>query len=148
MVKPAADISDLDVAAWARLVRVSQNLLMQVEADLKSAGFPSLSCYDALLELKRAGAGGLRPFQLQEQMLLAQYNVSRLTDRFVKSGYAERLRSTEDGRGQVLKITKTGRVLLRQMWPTYRAAIQDHFAGKLDAKDVKEVSRILEKLKS
>lgn len=147
MPKHATDVSDTDIAAWAGLVRVSQNLLMQVEADLKTAGFPSLSWYDALLELKRAGSEGLRPFQLQKEMLLAQYNVSRLTDRLVKSGYAERLRNDEDGRGQVLKITKNGRMLLRQMWPTYHAAIRKHFAEKLNAGEVRALSAAFDKLR-
>ena len=81
--------SEQAITAWARLVRTSQSLLPAVEADLKAQGFPPLAWYDALLELRRAGAEGLRSFELQEQMLLAQYNLSRLTDRLQKAGYID-----------------------------------------------------------
>ncbi len=140
------DLPEVAVAAWARLLRVSQSLLEGVEADLKAAGFPPLAWYDALLELKRAGPGGLRPYELQEEMLLAQYSLSRLSDRLVKAGYVERRVCVEDKRGQVLRITKEGRALQRRMWPVYRNAIATHFAGKLSEKDSVALARILGKL--
>ena len=90
------DLSDETVTAWARLVRISQAVLSKVEADLKAADLPPLSWYDALLELERARPDGLRPYQLQERMLLAQYNMSRLTDRLAKAGYIEREDCSDD----------------------------------------------------
>ena len=103
-----SDDADDAIGAWVRLVRVSQSLLSAVEADLKSSGFPPLAWYDALLELRRAGADGLRPFELQGAMLLAQYNLSRLTDRLDKAGYVRRRRYDGDRRGQLLTITPSG----------------------------------------
>ncbi len=141
-------VSEKKIATWARFLRVSQNLLDEVEMALKSADLPPLSWYDALLELHLASPDGLRPFQLQERMLLAQYNLSRLIDRLAKSGFVERLPSADDGRGQVLRITKSGRVMLERMWPTYRRAIGMHFADKLDSQDIRDFSRILAKLAS
>lgn len=146
MQNEALDLSDEAVTAWARLVRVSQAVLSKVEADLKAAGFPSLPWYDALLELERAGSEGLRPYQLQERMLLAQYNMSRLTDRLAKAGYVEREDCSEDGRGQVLKLTQDGRTLLRRMWPVYRQAIATHFAAKLDECEAAVLAQTLLKL--
>ena len=46
---------------WMRLMRASRTTLAAIEAALKGAGLPPLSWYDALLELRRAGVGGLRP---------------------------------------------------------------------------------------
>ena len=140
-------ISDDAITAWARLVRVSGRLVQHVEADLKAAGMPPLAWYDALLELKRAGPRGLRPFQLQDEMLLTQYNMSRLVDRIVRAGHAERLPCNEDGRGHLVRITPDGRTLLRRMWPAYRAAIARHFAGRLEEREARELSGILARLK-
>ncbi len=139
-------LSDEATTAWVRLVRVSQSLLSAVESDLKSQGFPPLSWYDALLELRRAGTDGLRPFELQDAMLLAQYNLSRLTDRLWKAGYIERKPCVEDGRGQILIATPKGEKLLREMWPVYRSAIQGHFADNLGDKNAKLLSGILGEL--
>jgi DNA-binding MarR family transcriptional regulator len=140
------ELSDEAVTAWARLVRRSQAVMSRVEADLKAAGFPPLAWYDALLELERAEPGGLRPYQLQKRMLLAQYNLSRLTDRLAKAGYVEREACSDDGRGQVLKISSEGRKLRRRMWPVYREGIAKHFAEKLDADETAALARTLKKL--
>lgn len=139
-------LSDEAVTAWARLVRVSQAVMSRVEADLKAAGFPPLAWYDALLELERAEPGGLRPYQLQKSMLLAQYNLSRLTDRLTKAGYVEREACSDDGRGHVLKISNEGRKLRRRMWPVYRKGIVMHFAEKLEADETAALARMLRKL--
>lgn len=138
--------SDQAVTAWARLVRVSQSLLEAVETDLKRAGMPPLVWYDVLLELRRADPEGLRPFELQQRMLLAQYNLSRLLDRIVKAGHAERLPCEEDGRGHLLRISAGGRDLLRAMWPVYRQAIARHFAARLEPAEAVELARLLGKL--
>ena len=80
-------------------------------------------------------------------MLLEQYNLSRLVDRIVRSGLAERLATEQDGRGQVLKITAEGRRLLKAD-RACRAAIRKRFAEKLDRRDIAELTRILVKLRS
>jgi DNA-binding MarR family transcriptional regulator len=142
-------VKDTDIAGlWARFMRVSQSVLAAVEGDLKAAGFPPLTWYDALLELRRVAPEGLRQFELQEHMLLAQYNMSRLIDRLVEARYARRQPCPEDGRGQVVYLTEKGRALIDAMWPAYRAAISAHFGDRLDERQVEALSEILETLRS
>lgn len=140
-------LSDDAAIAWARLVRVSGAILSKVESDLKSEGFPPLVWYDVLLELERARTEGLRPFQLQENMLLAQYNLSRLFQRLVKAGYIKRESCSDDGRGQVLRISQEGRKLRLRMWRVYQQAIKTHFANKLDPEEITILSDLLMKLR-
>ena len=52
--------TEIEVVAWARLLKASAKLLAFVERDLKEAGLPPLAWYDALLELYRARPDGLR----------------------------------------------------------------------------------------
>lgn len=134
------------VSAWARLVRVQQALLAAVEADLKSAGFPPLAWYDALLELSRAPDGKLRPFDLERAMLLPQYGMSRLIDRLVRAGFATREACPVDGRGQVVAITVAGRTLQKKMWNTYAAAIERHVGTKISATEARQLDEVLHKL--
>lgn len=134
------------IRAWARLTLASQSVLAAVERDLKRAGFPPLSWYDALLELAREPAGRLRPYELEERMLLAQYRMSRLIDRLTKAGYVERLPCEEDGRGQVVAITVAGRSTLRDMWPAYARAIEDRFAGQFSEAEHDVLASLLGRL--
>jgi DNA-binding MarR family transcriptional regulator len=138
--------SETVVRAWARLMRAQQGALSSIEAALKAARLPPLAWYDALLELERAGEEGLRPFELERQMLLPQYGLSRLVDRIESEGYLARLPCAEDGRGQIIAITKAGRALRRRMWPIYAGAIGSAIAGRLSAGEAAALDGLLGKL--
>ncbi len=140
--------SDAVIRAWARLIRAQQEMLSAVEAELEAAGFPPLGWYDVLLELTRVEDGGLRPVALEQELLLAQYNLSRLLDRLEKAGHIERRACPEDGRGQIVAITASGRALVKRMWPTYRAAIARHVGAKLSEDEATRLATLLGKLTS
>jgi len=91
-------------------------------------------------------AQGLRPFALEQELLLAQYNLSRLNDRLETAGYVARRDCPEDGRGQVVAITASGRALVKRMWPTYRAAIARHVGAKLSEDEAGRLATLLGKL--
>ena len=130
------------VRAWARLVRAPRKALASIEQALREAELPSLAWYDALLELERAG-GSLRPFELEREMLLAQYNLSRLIDRMEKAGYVERRAVKEDRRGQEVVITAAGKALRRRMWSIYGPAIQAAIGEHLSAKQIDTLGALL-----
>lgn len=134
------------VHAWTRLERAHRAALAAVEDRLKAAGLPPLAWYDVLLELERAGEQGLRPFELQKAMLFAQYNLSRLIDRMSAKGYVARTASAEDGRGQLLTITRAGRALRRRIWPVYGAAIEAAVGAHLSPAEARTLGDLLEKL--
>jgi DNA-binding MarR family transcriptional regulator len=138
--------SDSAVRAWVRLERAHRAAQSAVEARLKKAGLPPLAWYDALLELERAGAAGLRPFELQKEMLFAQYNLSRLVDRLEAAGCVARSASEADARGQILTITKAGRALRRQMWPVYATAIEDAVGRRLSEAEAGMLGDLLGRL--
>ncbi len=135
--------SNTVVRAWARLLKAQQIALGSIEQALKRAGLPPLAWYDALLELERAGEQGLRPFELEREMLLAQYNLSRLIDRIAKAGYVERRACEDDGRGQVIVITAAGKDLRRRMWAVYGAAIQRALGDHLSPSETEALDALL-----
>lgn len=130
--------------AWTRLLRAQNTTLAGVETDLKAAGFPPLAWYDVLLELSRHD--GLRPFEIEQRVLVAQYNLSRLLDRLAAAGLVERRPCPDDRRGQIVVITPAGRELQKRMWPTYRTAIARHVGAKLSDAEADTLSRLLGKL--
>ena len=127
---PHALPSDSVTRAWIRLVRAQRQALLNIEAEIKAAGFPPLAWYDVLLELKRAG-GSIRPQEIEARLLLAQHNVSRLIDRLTEAGLVERRPYAGDGRGQTIAITAAGRDLQKRMWVVYGAAIQKYVGAPL-----------------
>lgn len=131
------------ISAWARLARVQQLALHSIEGALKDAGLPPLAWYDVLLELERAGEPGLRPFELERAMLLAQYNLSRLIDRLEAAGHVERVSCEEDGRGHLIAITASGRAIRRRMWPVYARAIEASIGRHLAADEIRSLDALL-----
>lgn len=131
------------IRAWARLVKAQQLALTAVERDLKAAGLPQLVWYDVLLEVERAGGEGLRPFELEQAMLLAQYNLSRLIDRIERAGYVERRVCEDDGRGQLIVITDSGKAMRRKMWPVYARAIEAALGRHLSVEQTEALDDLL-----
>jgi DNA-binding MarR family transcriptional regulator len=139
--------SDPIVAAWVAIVRAGNGLIAAVAADGKAAGFPPLEWYDVLWELERKSPRrGLRPFELQHGLLIAQYNVSRLVDRMCQAGLIEKRPCKNDARGQVVVITDRGRALRKKMWPVYFASIQRHIGSHLSADDARALCALLVRL--
>jgi DNA-binding MarR family transcriptional regulator len=142
----ARNPSDAVVKAWARLVRVRDALVAAVESDLKAAGLPPLAWYDVLLELSRAEGGRLRPFEIEKETLLAQYNLSRLLDRLEREGLIRREPYLDDARGQWVVITEKGRILQARTWKVYARSIQQHIGEKLDEKAAAALAALLGRL--
>jgi len=135
--------SETVIRVWARLMRAQQLALASVERELKRAGLPPLVWYDVLLELERAGPEGLRPFELERAMLLAQYNLSRLVDRIERAGFVERRACADDGRGQLVAITERGKAIRRKMWPIYAEAIEATVGKRLSAGQAESLDGLL-----
>src|SRR5260370_21568476 len=134
------------IQAWARLMKAQRLALAEVDGALKAAGLPTLAWYDVLLEVEKAGAAGIRPFELERALLLAQYNLSRLLDRMEREGHVARTRSPEDGRGQIVRLTEAGKAVRRRMWPVYARAVEATVGRGLSAKQVATLDDVLGQL--
>src|SRR6476659_7440342 len=138
--------SDVAAQAWVRLMRARDRVLGAIEQDLKAAGVAPLAWYDVLLELSRAEDGRLRPFEIEKETLLAQYNLSRLLDRLEKEGLIRREPCEDDARGQWVVITEKGRALQARTWKVYARAIQSHVGEKLDERAAATLATLLGRL--
>ena len=135
--------SESVTAAWVAIMRAQQRLLSVIEGDLKKAGLPPLGWYDVLWELARAEDGKLRPFEIEERTLLAQYNLSRLIDKLEREGLVVRETFAGDGRGRWVLITGAGRALREKMWAVYSKSIQAHVGSRLDEPSAKSLAALL-----
>ena len=138
--------SDTTVRAWIELHRTHRRLIDKVAAELKHKGMPPLDWYDVLLELRRAGDGGLRQFEIGDRILLSKHNLSRLIDRLESQQLVVREACEEDGRGNRIRITARGERTVEQSWPVYGRAIEREFGEKLTEAECLEIARLLGKL--
>jgi DNA-binding MarR family transcriptional regulator len=61
----------------------------------------------------------MHQIEIEQRLLIAQHNVSRLIDRLETEGLVRRESCSADGRGQIVRIKPAGRSLLKRMWPVY-----------------------------
>ena len=131
---------------WARIVRVKQALEGVIERELKRAGVLPLAWYNVLLELERAPEGRLAPRDLEREILIAQYNLSRLLDRLEREGLVRRKGFPGDARRQLVEITSAGRKRRAETWPVYAAAVESYAGQRLPAGELRLLLDLLGRL--
>ena len=75
----------------------------------------TLQQYNVLRILRGAGEGGLPTLEIGRRMLEQQPGVTRLVDRLVTKGLADRQRDTDDRRRVVCTLEEEGAELLRRV---------------------------------
>ena len=138
--------SEAHVHAWATMLRAQRVALDGVEEALKEADLPPLAWYDVLLELERFEGQGLRPYELEHALLLAQSNLSRLLERMERAGYVGKSACEDDRRGHRIAITAAGKRARRRMWPVYAGAIQSAVGDRLSEAEARTLTTLLAKL--
>jgi DNA-binding MarR family transcriptional regulator len=83
---------------------------------------------------------------LASRLVLPRSSLTRQIDRMQSVGLVEREPSLEDGRGMIAVLTPEGRSTLRRAAPVHLRGIEEHFARKLDGRDIAAFKRILAKL--
>ncbi|WP_082521582.1 MULTISPECIES: MarR family winged helix-turn-helix transcriptional regulator [unclassified Sphingopyxis] len=135
--------SDAVTAAWIALMRAQQVAMRRAERALRRAELPAYGWYDALWELEKAGEDGLRIGEIEQQMLVAQSNVSRLVDRLEAASCIVRRPCPTDGRAQLIVITDAGRAVRARMWPIYAEVIQSVVGDHVNDADASLIAAIL-----
>jgi DNA-binding MarR family transcriptional regulator len=141
---PAGSCTEVAERAWVQLIRAHRSALCSVEKALRAADLPPLEWYDVLLELERGGP--LRSRDLQDRLLLAQYNLSRLVDRMEDEGLVERTRCSDDARCQWIRLTEAGAAVRQRMWPVYAEAIRNAVESRLTRAQASQLGDLLGKL--
>lgn len=142
----AKELSEGAADVWIALMRAQQTALLKIERAFREAKLPPLAWYDVLWELERAGETGLRPFEIEARMLIAQSNISRLIDRLEKESYVKRRPCEEDGRGQHVVLTPSGREMRRRMWPVYAKALREAVGQRVSGREAGLLQGLLAKL--
>jgi DNA-binding MarR family transcriptional regulator len=146
MARMSKDSSEGAADVWIALMRAQQTALLKIERAFREADLPSLAWYDVLWELERAGDAGLRPFEIEARRLVAQSNISRLIDRLEEERHVARRPCEEDGRGQRVVITASGREMRRRMWPVYAKALREAVGQRVSEREAATLESLLKKL--
>jgi len=140
------NLPETHLEAWRRYYVSFWRIFAAIEADLQTAGLPSLSWYDALYELYLAPDRHLRMSELARSALLSRSGLTRLVDKLEKEKLILRKSCPSDGRVQHAQLTEKGVEVLRKIWPVYRAGIAKYFAAHLSEEEAQEFARMMSKV--
>ena len=102
--------------AHVSILRTADVLGHAVERAVAPFGI-SLEQFNALRIMRGAGEGGLPTLEIAARMISRSPNITRLLDKLIDKGFANRIRSEEDRRVVYISITPAGSALLAQLNP-------------------------------
>lgn len=146
---PFAEDEDADIGynrVWFNLQRIQRSLGARIARALRAEGVEDPVWYEILLELERAGPGGMAMSDLEQKLYLPQYSLSRHARRIEAAGWIRRSPRPGRGRGQILALTEAGQGLHERIWPLYAGAIRDELAPRLGTDEAYDLARVLIRL--
>jgi MarR family transcriptional regulator, 2-MHQ and catechol-resistance regulon repressor len=103
--------------------------------------------FEALLRVERSG-GAMTMGTLAEQVALTSGGVTRLVDRLVEVGFAERRNCATDRRVQYVAITEAGRSALESALEIHLVDLQREFIGRVTPDELAVVVAVMDRLRT
>lgn len=103
------------------------------------------SQYNVLRILRGAHPQGYARCEIAPRLIERAPDLTRLVDRLQERGLVERLRSSEDRRQSVARITRKGLDLLEEMRPAIEG-VHRELAARLSKRESQQLARLCEKL--
>lgn len=119
--------SDNALRSWLALLSAANALKKSVDARLRSEFGLSISRFDVLAILDRAGPQGLRAGALSQQLMVTEGNTTQVTAPLIRDGLVARRQDKEDARAANFRLTKKGERLFAQMAKAHRGWIEEAF---------------------
>ncbi|MFW6773792.1 MarR family winged helix-turn-helix transcriptional regulator [Nocardioides sp. CPCC 205120] len=136
-----------DEEAFMRsFARASAVVTRSFDADLVREEGLALTDYFTLMHLSEAEGRTLRMGDLATAANLSLSGMTRVVQRLERSGWVERRRATDDGRGATAVLTDAGLERLREAWPAHLASVRRHLFEQLDGFDLQQLVRALDRI--
>lgn len=131
-------LSTTEEALWRALMRIALSLPRQLDRDLEEAAAITANEYMTLSCLSEARAGELRMAELANAAGLSASRMTRLVDSFQSRGLVTKHASSEDGRGNVAKLTPVGGALLEAAWPVHLSSVRQRVFDHIDPTSIED----------
>ncbi len=133
------------LGAWQALLRSHASLMRTLDVDLRERTGCTLGEFDVLAILARAG-GQLRMTELSAHALASRSGLTRRVARLVDEGLVRRAEATDDGRGVVVVLTRSGTARVGETVPVHLEKVRELFADKLDDRELAVLERAMRKI--
>jgi DNA-binding MarR family transcriptional regulator len=136
------ELTDLELAAWQGLLRVSFRLRRDMGEELERRHGLSMADYDVLVRLAERPGGALRMAELADAVFQPRSSLTRIVDGLERRGLVRREPVPDDARGQRAVLTSTGRRTFRRAQRTHLSNVQAWFVDRLDTEQLGQLATI------
>lgn len=140
-------IDNAAVTMWEALFRAQVAIMRRLALEFPEAEI-TLGEYDVLFTLSREPSRTLRLRDLNDQVLLTQPSVSRMTDRLAARGLVSKRPAPDDGRGITITLTQHGLDVFRQVARCHMASISTRVSGALTSEEMHTLTALCDKLRA
>ena len=139
-------LSATEEAFWRALMRIVLSLPRRLDSDLVRTVGITANEYTTLMCLSEARSRELRMADLANAAALSASRMTRLVDDLQSRGLVTKRASSEDGRGNVAKLTPAGMAKLRTAWPAHLASVRERVFDHVDPATVKKAAQALSEI--
>jgi len=125
MTAPAADDDKEAAPVWLALLHSANAIKKSVDSRLKAQYGVSMSRFDVLAALDRAGGDGVKAGALTRMLVVSGGATTQIAARLETDGLVSRRTSPQDGRVVLYALTGEGRRLFRKMAKMHETWIWD-----------------------
>lgn len=142
--RPGKRLDALEFRAWRAFIYTHATVVPTLDQELVAALGLSLTQFEVLNRLRRAGTHGLRMSELASRLVLSPSGVTRAVDQLERRGLVERSVFEGDRRGSLATLTKEGRVLLRRATTVHVQGLREHFLTHMSRTELEHLVTALE----
>jgi DNA-binding MarR family transcriptional regulator len=139
-------LNETEEAFWRALMRIVQSLPRRLDSDLVRTVGITANEYTALMCLSEAPGRELRMADLASAAALSASRMTRLVDDLQTRGLVTKRASSEDGRGNVAKLTPAGLAKLKKAWPAHLASVRNRVFDHVDSGTVTNAAQALSEI--
>jgi DNA-binding MarR family transcriptional regulator len=141
-------LTEEEQEVWRNYLRMSRELLDQLDRELQAdAGMPQ-AYYEVLAALSEAPGRELRMAELALALRSSRSRLSHAVDRLGALGWVVRAACPTDRRGTVARLTDAGYAALEAAAPGHVEGVRRHLFDQLAPDEVRELGRIAERVLS
>src|SRR5450631_3154804 len=126
-------------------MRIVLSLPRRLDRDLMRAAGLTANEYTTMMCLSEVAGRQLRMADLANAAALSASRMTRLVDDLQSRGLVTKRTSSEDGRGNIAKLTSAGLAKLKAAWPTHLASVRRVF-NDIDPATVMKASQALSEI--
>lgn len=114
--------------AWLDLLTASNSIRKAIDANLRREFSMTISRFDLLAALERAGSDGLRASDLSKKLLVTEGATTQIVTPLIRQRLVSRTPCPNDGRAVNLRLTRKGHNLFEKMARVHKQWIDETFA--------------------